>query len=86
MRELILQAERNPSVSSPAPSIPPRIPTTTARSTTAYPGSNQSVPAYPGSNQSVPAYPGSQFNAQPRYPANAFSQPAAQQYPGFQWK
>ena len=85
MRELILEAERNPPVaSSPAPVIPPRIPTAAPRSTP-YPGSSQSTP-YPGSSQSTP-YPGSQYSSQPRYPANAFSQqPAAQAYSGFQWK
>ena len=32
---------------------------------------------YPGSNQAAPAYPS--------YPATAFSQPSAQQYPGYKW-
>jgi len=87
MRELILEAERNPHVaSSPAPAIPPRIPTAAPRAAP-YPGSSNQPAPYPGSNPSVP-YPGSQFpTQQTRYPSNAFSQqPAAQAYSGFQWK
>lgn len=73
MRELILEAERNPSQSSSTntPAIPPRNQAFPPRPTPPYPGSVQ--PSYP--NQYPPQ----------AYPAGAFSQPAAQRYPGYQW-
>ena len=81
MKELVLEAQRNPSSTTTTPVITPGIPTASPRNS---PVPTRPAPSYPGSTQNVTPYP--QYPGQPRYPANAFAQPAAQQYPGYSWK